>query len=82
MAMALRLLFRSVRHGRRLAHTYELPKLPYAYDALAPVISKEIMELHHLKHHQTYVNNLNALLKGNENDDLAVSVRKQAGIKV
>jgi len=39
-------------------HTF--PKLPYAYDALEPYISKEIMELHHTKHHQTYVNGLNA----------------------
>jgi superoxide dismutase, Fe-Mn family len=37
-----------------------LPPLPYAYDALEPYISKEIMELHHTKHHQTYVNALNA----------------------
>jgi len=37
----------------------ELPDLPYAYDALEPHISKEIMELHHKKHHQTYVNGLN-----------------------
>lgn len=41
----------------------ELPKLPYAYDALEPVISKEILEIHHGKHHQTYVNNLNAALE-------------------
>lgn len=39
---------------------HTLPKLPYAYDALEPYISKEIMELHHTKHHQTYVNGLNA----------------------
>ncbi len=38
----------------------ELPALPYAYDALEPVISKEIMELHHKKHHQGYVTNFNA----------------------
>ncbi|GAP89715.1 putative superoxide dismutase [Rosellinia necatrix] len=38
---------------------YKLPPLPYAYDALEPSISKQIMELHHDKHHQTYVTNLN-----------------------
>ncbi|KAH6918173.1 manganese superoxide dismutase [Coprinopsis sp. MPI-PUGE-AT-0042] len=37
-----------------------LPDLPYAYDALEPYISQEIMTLHHTKHHQTYVNALNA----------------------
>ncbi|KAJ5490984.1 Superoxide dismutase [Penicillium diatomitis] len=42
--------------------THSLPPLPYAYEALEPVISKQIMELHHQKHHQTYVNNLNAAL--------------------
>ncbi|GKZ38686.1 hypothetical protein AbraIFM66950_011055 [Aspergillus brasiliensis] len=41
---------------------YTLPDLPYDYDALEPIISKQIMELHHKKHHQTYVNNLNAAL--------------------
>lgn len=41
----------------RSKHT--LPKLPYSYDALEPAISAEIMELHHSKHHQTYVNGLN-----------------------
>ncbi|KAJ7290330.1 manganese superoxide dismutase [Mycena rebaudengoi] len=40
--------------------SHELPPLPYAYDALEPYISKQIMELHHTKHHQTYVNALNA----------------------
>ncbi|XP_039956998.1 superoxide dismutase [Mn], mitochondrial [Bactrocera tryoni] len=39
---------------------HDLPKLPYDYAALEPVICREIMELHHQKHHQTYVNNLNA----------------------
>jgi Fe-Mn family superoxide dismutase len=42
----------------RAKHT--LPQLPYSYDALEPAISAEIMELHHSKHHQTYVNGLNA----------------------
>jgi superoxide dismutase, Fe-Mn family len=39
---------------------HTLPPLPYGYDALEPYISKEIMTLHHTKHHQTYVNALNA----------------------
>ena len=43
--------------------TYELPPLPYPYDALEPAISAKIMETHHQKHHQTYVNNLNAALQ-------------------
>ncbi|WP_018025008.1 superoxide dismutase [Corynebacterium ulceribovis] len=41
---------------------YELPQLAYAYDALEPHISAEIMELHHTKHHQNYVNGANAAL--------------------
>merc|ERR1712107_830407 len=41
----------------RAQHT--LPDLPYDYNALEPVISAEIMQIHHSKHHQTYVNNLN-----------------------
>ncbi|QDZ43384.1 superoxide dismutase [Corynebacterium sp. sy039] len=43
--------------------TYELPQLDYAYDALEPHISAEIMELHHTKHHQNYVNGANAALE-------------------
>ncbi len=42
---------------------YSLPDLPYAYDALEPVISKEIMQLHHDKHHLAYVNGANAALE-------------------
>lgn len=43
---------------------YTLPTLPYAYDALEPHIDALTMEIHHSKHHQTYVNNLNAALEG------------------
>ncbi len=44
---------------------FELPALPYAYDALEPHISKNTMTFHHDKHHAAYVNNLNAALEGN-----------------
>ncbi len=48
---------------------YELPDLPYAYDALEPYIDARTMEIHHSKHHNAYVTNLNAALEGH--DDLA-----------
>lgn len=43
--------------------TYKLPELSYAFDALEPVIDKETMNIHYSKHHQAYVNNLNAALE-------------------
>ena len=46
--------------------SHSLPKLPYAYDALAPHISKKTLEIHHGKHHQAYVDKLNTLVKGTE----------------
>ncbi len=48
---------------------YELPALPYAHDALEPHIGAQTMEIHHGKHHQAYINNVNAALEGN--DELA-----------
>lgn len=45
---------------------FSLPQLPYAYDALEPHIDKETMNIHHTKHHNTYVTNLNNALEGNE----------------
>lgn len=45
---------------------HELPALPYAYDALEPHIDAQTMEIHHSRHHATYVNNLNAALEGHE----------------
>ena len=46
--------------------SFELPALPYAKDALAPHISAETLEYHYGKHHQTYVTNLNNLIKGTD----------------
>ena len=43
---------------------FDLPELPYSYDALAPYMSKETLEFHHDKHHQAYVTNGNKLLEG------------------
>ena len=60
---------------------HKLPQLPYALDALAPIISKETLEFHYGKHHQTYVTNLNNMIKGTEfeNAGLEDIVRKSSG---
>ncbi|MEK1943318.1 MAG: superoxide dismutase [Pseudomonas sp.] len=52
--------------------TYSLPALPYAYGALEPHIDTQTMEIHHSKHHQAYINNLNAALEGNALGQLPV----------
>ncbi|GER87454.1 hypothetical protein KDW_16160 [Dictyobacter vulcani] len=51
---------------------FELPKLPYDYAALEPYIDAQTMQLHHDKHHATYVNNLNAALEGHEFANLSI----------
>lgn len=63
------------------AMKFELMKLPYATNALEPVISKQTVELHHGKHLQTYVNNLNNLIQGTkfENADLITIVKESDG---
>ncbi|MGE6605830.1 superoxide dismutase [Halomonas sp. NPDC076908] len=53
-----------------MAHT--LPELPYAYDALEPNIDAMTMEIHHSRHHQTYINNLNATLEGTGLEDVPI----------
>ena len=51
---------------------YTLPHLPYAYDALEPYIDAKTMEIHHSKHHQTYINNINAGIEGTPWENLTV----------
>ncbi|MDR1346142.1 MAG: superoxide dismutase, partial [Bacteroidales bacterium] len=60
---------------------FELITLPYAPDALAPVISRQTIDFHHGKHLQTYINNLNSLISGTkfENADLETIVKESDG---
>lgn len=60
---------------------FSLPELPYAQNALEPIISEKTISFHYGKHHQTYVNNLNGLVEGTEfaNADLETIVKKSEG---
>ena len=60
---------------------HKLPDLPYALDALAPHISKETLEFHYGKHHQTYITNLNNMIKGTEFENMSLEdiTRKSSG---
>ncbi|XP_048766709.1 superoxide dismutase [Mn], mitochondrial-like isoform X2 [Ostrea edulis] len=64
---------------------YTLPDLPYDYNALEPYISADIMKLHHMKHHQTYVNNLNVaedkLEEAIQKEDVNAIIQLQSAIK-
>jgi Fe-Mn family superoxide dismutase len=68
-----------------MAKKFNLPDLPYAYNALEPVISAEIMQLHHQKHHNAYVTNLNAALEKYEQaeakEDLNTMISLQPAIR-
>ena len=68
-----------------LKTTYQLPELPYDFNALEPVISAEIMELHYSKHHKAYVTNLNTALEkyheAESKNDVASMISLQGSIK-
>ncbi len=61
--------------------TYTQPKLPYAPDALAPVISQETVDCHYGKHEKAYIDNLNRLIKGSQFDDMELEdvIRHSSG---
>jgi len=69
----------------RTISTATLPDLPYDYGALAPVIIPEIMELHHKKHHQAYITNLNKAMEqaaeAEKKGDLKTLISLQPAIK-
>jgi len=64
---------------------YQLPNLPYDFNALEPVISAEIMEIHYTKHHQAYVTNLNTALEAyreaESKNDVAAMISLQTAIR-
>jgi Fe-Mn family superoxide dismutase len=54
---------------QEISMAFELPELPYAYDALEPYMSRETLEFHHDKHHKTYVETANKLIQGTGLED-------------
>jgi len=79
------LVLKSTFTTNTVTTAYKLPDLPYRYNELEPIVSAEIMELHHKKHHATYVNNLNAALEkysgAQAKNDVATMISLQGAIK-
>ncbi len=71
----------NINNQKTMTMKFELPKLPYATDALEPVIGKQTIELHWGKHLKTYIDNLNKLIEGTkfENADLETIVKESDG---
>ena len=70
-----------------LKEKFELPYLPYTYDALEPYIDRATMEIHYTRHHVAYVNNLNKALEGMENIpsniiELLKNIKKLRAVKI
>jgi Fe-Mn family superoxide dismutase len=68
-------------HAKESVMEHKLPELPYALNALAPLLSLETLEFHYGKHHQTYVTNLNNLIKGTEFEQASLEdiIKKSSG---
>jgi Fe-Mn family superoxide dismutase len=73
------------RHNSNVPQSYKLPDLTYDYHELEPAISKDIMEVHHKKHHQAYVTNLNAALEkynsASSSNDISTMISLQSAIR-
>ncbi|XP_073305269.1 superoxide dismutase [Mn], mitochondrial [Primulina huaijiensis] len=80
-----KILARSGVLGLRRIQTFSLPDLPYDYGALEPAISGEIMQIHHQKHHQTYITNYNKALEQLDSaisyGDASATVKLQSALK-
>jgi superoxide dismutase, Fe-Mn family len=66
ISRGLNILNNQNERSKKIMSKFELPPLPYAYDALEPYIDKTTMEIHHDKHHAAYVTNFNKALEGTE----------------
>lgn len=75
----------STKTQEQIFQNLQLPDLPYEYDALEPILSREIMELHHGKHHQAYVSNFNAAMEkmreAVSKQDLAAAIALQPALR-